>query len=150
MALVLVVVAIVLAVLHRPLALTAFDAEFAAASGLPVRAISFVLLATTALATVAAFESVGAVLALAMIVCPALTARLLASTFCGQVLGSLVIATATVLVGYLVAVGLPPLLGFDTAVSAAGSIGVVAGAFLALVLAVTRERPRARVSAGSG
>lgn len=150
MALVLVAVATVLAALRRPLALAAFDAEFAAASGLPVRALSFVLLATTALATVAAFESVGVVLALAMIVCPALTARLLATTFRGQVLGSLAMATATVLIGYLVAVGLPPLLGFDAAVSAAGSMGVIAGACLALALAVTRERPRRRISAGSG
>jgi manganese/zinc/iron transport system permease protein len=142
MVLVLAAVALALGVLRRPLALLAFDADFAAASGVAVRALSFVLLALTALATVAAFESVGVVLALAMIVCPPLTARLLARTFRGQVVGSLVVAAVTVLAGYGAAVLLPPLLGFDAAVSASGSIGVVSGLFLAAALALSRDQQR--------
>ena len=56
---------------------TAFDPAAARAAGIPVGLVTTGLLAATALATVASFEAVGAILVVAMLVVPAATAELL-------------------------------------------------------------------------
>ncbi len=139
MALSLAIVAVVLYVLRTQLAVVAFDPVFAAASGLRVRLLDLALLAATALATVAAFEAVGAILALAMIVCPAATARLLTRRLDAQVRWSLAIAATSVGVGYAVAVLGPPALGFPIALNAAGTIGAVSGVFFIAAAALQRR-----------
>lgn len=146
MALSLAIVAAVLYVLRAQFAVVAFDPVFAAASGLRVRLLDLALLAATALATVAAFEAVGAILALAMIVCPAATARLLTRRLDSQVRWSLAIAAASVCVGYAAAVLGPPALGFPIALNAAGTIGAVSGVFF--IVAAALQRPRSAVAGG--
>ncbi|MGU9979462.1 metal ABC transporter permease [Phreatobacter sp. HK31-P] len=131
LALVLVLVAIILVAFRKELALLAFDPIFARASGLPVGLLEAALLTATALACTAAFKSVGVVLAVAMIVCPAAVARLLTTRLSHQVALSAGIALATVFTGYAVAVFGPRLFGSTLALNAAGTIGAVAG--LALV-----------------
>ncbi|MHB2169427.1 metal ABC transporter permease [Alsobacter sp. R-9] len=146
MALALLAVAVLLAALRTRLALVAFDPVFAAASGLPVRWLDLALLVATALATVAAFEAVGAILALAMIVCPAATARLLTRRLETQVAVSLAVALGSVWLGYAVAVLAPPLAGFPIALNAAGTIGAAAG-LLFIGAALWKARPPERRTA---
>lgn len=136
----LALVAVLLYAWRTQLAVVAFDPVFAAASGLRVRLLDLALLAATALATVAAFEAVGAILALAMIVCPAATARLMTQRLEAQVRLSLVIAAASVLVGYALAVLGPPALGYPIALNAAGTIGAASGLFFILAASVQRRR----------
>jgi len=136
LALVLVLVAAILTAFHKELALLAFDPVFARASGLPVRLLDAALLTATALACTAAFKSVGVVLAVAMIVCPAAVARLLTTRLSHQMALSAGIALATVGIGYAIAVFGPRLLGSQLALNAAGTIGAVAGLMLVATAAL--------------
>jgi manganese/iron transport system permease protein len=77
MALLAVVVLVVVVVFYRELLFTAYDPSMAAASGVPVAAVQYGLLALLALATVVAIKVVGIVLVVAMLVTPAATAQLL-------------------------------------------------------------------------
>jgi manganese/zinc/iron transport system permease protein len=63
--------------LFNPLRVLCFDEAFAAASGLPVRALDLCLTALMLLVTVAGLRAVGLVLVVALMVIPAVTARLL-------------------------------------------------------------------------
>lgn len=136
LALVLVLVAAILLVFRKELALAAFDPVFARASGLPVGFLEAALLTATALACIAAFRSVGVVLAVAMIVCPAATARLMTRRLGRQTALSCLIALAAVALGYAAATLGPRLFGSDLALNAAGTIAAVAG--LALAAAALR------------
>ncbi|AVO47121.1 metal ABC transporter permease [Phreatobacter cathodiphilus] len=131
LAIVLVLVVAILGAFRKEFALLAFDPVFARASGLPVGLLEAALLTATALACTAAFKSVGVVLAVAMIVCPAATARLLTTRLPQQMALSAAIALGTVFVGYAAAVLGPRLFGSALALNAAGTIGAMAG--LALV-----------------
>ncbi|MEI8145563.1 MAG: metal ABC transporter permease [Alphaproteobacteria bacterium] len=138
LALVLVLVAAILAGLYKELTLTAFDPVFARATGLPVGRLDLALVVATALACIAAFQSVGVVLAAAMVVCPPATARLLTERLPIQIALSAIIAIAVVLVGYGLAVLGPQLFGSAIALSAAGMIGATAGVTLAVTAALKR------------
>lgn len=140
LALVLVLVSAILFALRKELALVAFDPVFARASGLPVGLLDAALLAATALACTAAFKSVGVVLAVAMFVCPAATARLLTTRLGHQTALSVAIALVTVFAGYAAAALGPALFGSALALNAAGTIGAAAGLALAVTAAV-RARP---------
>jgi manganese/zinc/iron transport system permease protein len=142
LALILGLVAAIVALTAKELALVAFDPDFARASGLPVAALDALLLVATALASVAAFESVGIVLAVAMIVCPPATARLLTQRLPGQIGLSALLALASVLGGYAVATLGPGLVGSEIALNAAGTIGTLSGAFLAIAVLVGTRRTR--------
>ena len=142
LALILGLVAAIVALTAKELALVAFDPDFARASGLPVAALDALLLVATALASVAAFESVGIVLAVAMIVCPPATARLLTQRLPSQIGLSALLALASVLGGYAVATLGPGLVGSEIALNAAGTIGTLSGAFLAIAVLVGTRRTR--------
>jgi manganese/zinc/iron transport system permease protein len=98
---------------------TAFDAEAARAAGLPVAAVTTGLLAATALATVAGFEAVGAILVVAMLVVPAASAELLSRRLHRIAVLAILLGMAAALIGYLAA--------WRWNTSAAGMIAVVLG-----------------------
>jgi manganese/zinc/iron transport system permease protein len=149
LALILVLVAAIVLALRKELAAVAFDADFARAAGLPVGALDLVLLVATALATVAAFESVGVVLAVAMIVCPPATARLLTGRLGPQIGVSLLVALAVVWGGYGLAVLGPAAFGSDLALNAAGTIGALSGvAFASAVFYRQRSLNTSRFKGG--
>ena len=143
LAVILAFVAAIIALAAKELALVAFDPAFARASGLPVAALDLLLLVATALASVAAFESVGIVLAVAMIVCPPATARLLTDRLPQQIAVSAAIALACVLLGYAIAVLGPGAFGSGIALNAAGMMGAVSGALLGGAAFVRSRRMRA-------
>jgi manganese/iron transport system permease protein len=71
-------VLLVLTAFYKELLFTAYDSTMAAASGIPVRFIQYLLPVLVAVTTVAALKSVGIVLVLALLVTPAATGTLLA------------------------------------------------------------------------
>jgi len=107
---------------------TAFDPAAARAAGVPVAAVTALLMGTTAVATVAAFEAVGAVLVVAMLVVPAATAELLTHRMPRVVALAVILAMAAACLGWAAAWWL------DT--SAAGMMAVVLGGFYALTVLV--------------
>lgn len=134
---------VVLGVLWRPMVIASFDPVHAATLGLPVRALSAVLVAVTATAAVAAFAAVGAILTIAMLILPAATARLLTDRLPQQVGLSLIIAATTAVLGTALAGWGPMLVGHASAVSASGMIAVMGGAGLALAATFSPHRRRA-------
>ncbi len=126
----------------RWLEVATFDEGFARSIGLPVTGISLGLVITAAVAAVAAFDAVGAIIVIAMFICPPATARLLTNRLVRQVWLSVGLAALSAAIGY-VAAGYGPLwLGGSHAVSAAGMIAVVSGLFLAIACLVGPHRGR--------
>ncbi|MGA1708856.1 MAG: metal ABC transporter permease [Phycisphaerales bacterium] len=123
--------AVFVAILFKELRLVAFDPALATAQGFSAGLLHALLMAFVAAATVASFEAVGSILVVAMLVCPAATARMLTDRLSTQVWLSVAIAIASAWIGYIAATAVPAAFGFDS-VNAAGSIAVVTGAMLAI------------------
>lgn len=116
---------------------TAFDPEAARAAGLPVVAVTAGLLAATALATVASFDAVGAVLVVALLVVPAAAAELLTRRLHRTAMLAMLLAAMGACAGYALA--------WRWSTSAAGMIAVVLGLeYLAAVLLAPDEGLLAR------
>ncbi|HEX2529270.1 MAG TPA: metal ABC transporter permease [Geminicoccus sp.] len=142
----IVVVAALLWMLRKEIVLASFDPENAALLGVPPGRIDRLVALLTATVVVASFESVGAILVVALLICPAATARLLTDRYGRQLLLATAIGLADCWIGYLIAVAGPPILGYDLALGAAGTIAFVSGLMLGIVLLVQR----AMVSPGRG
>lgn len=137
---------------YKELLITAFDPALAAAQGIPARAVHYGLMAITAATLVAAFESVGSILVIAMLIVPAVTAYLLTDRFSVMIGLSLVIAASSAVLGHVAAIVVPPIvfsrLGFHTVVDAstAGMMAAAAGGLFALALVLSpREGVLSRV-----
>jgi manganese/zinc/iron transport system permease protein len=131
LAAVAVVLAGLVALLWRPLHLLCFDPDYAAAIGLPARGLELALNLMVAAAAVAAFEAVGSILVVAMLVCPAAAIRLLTDSYRTQVLGGAVLGAALGALGYAVAGPLPAAFGQAFSLNAAGVIGTLGGVTVA-------------------
>lgn len=142
MAGVLLLVALVLWLVRRPLVTATFDEGFARATGQRPVLVGAVLVAMAAVAAVAAFEAVGAIIVIAMFVCPPAAARLLTDRLWTQVGLSAALAAVAAVVGYVLAGYGPLWLGGQHSVSAAGAIAVVAGIMLAGAAAFGPRRRR--------
>lgn len=127
----------------RPLVLSTFDEAYAAARGVPVRAISLGLIVLAALAAVTAFDAVGSILVIAMFICPPGAARLITDSLPRQVALSLLFAALSACLGYVLAGYGPLWLGSAHSVSAAGMIASLSGVILGLS-AVWAVRARSR------
>jgi manganese/zinc/iron transport system permease protein len=133
---VMAVVGLSVAALWRPLQLICFDPGYAAALGLPSRALEIALALLVAAAAVAAFEAVGSILVVAMLVCPAAALRLLTDRYRTQVLGGAALGAALGGVGYALAGPVPAALGLELSLNAAGVIGTLGGLVVAAAAVV--------------
>ena len=113
-------------VLWKELKIVSFDPELAVAQGINANVIHYLLMAMVAAVTVAAFEAVGSILVVAMLIVPAATAYLLTDRLSVMMVLSASIGIATALLGRSYA------LHYDTSVP--GMIAVAAGAFFALAV----------------
>jgi manganese/zinc/iron transport system permease protein len=134
-----VAVPLLFAALWKELRLLAFDPDFAAVTGFAPRALAALLLAALAVACVAAFWAVGAILTLAALVVPPVVARLLTRSYRAQVLVSAIVALVMGAGGVLLAGVLPAALGQDWAVSGAGMVAVVGGVLVLAARLAARE-----------
>lgn len=141
----LYVLAIIIAFLAlgwRALVLGTFDPDFAAGVGARPGLFNILLLIVVALAAVAAFEAVGAVIVVAMFICPPATARLMTNDLRLQIGLSVLIAGIAAISGYVLASWGPFRLGWPHSVSAAGMIALMGGIQLALAFVFGRHRQR--------
>ncbi len=123
-------------VFFKELRLAAFDPEMATTQGFNASLLHYMLMIFVAAATVASFEAVGSILVIAMLVCPAATARLLTDRLLPQIIWSVLIAVASGVLGYLAATLLPAAFEYDS-VNAAGMMTIVAGLLLVLAMLVS-------------
>lgn len=136
LAMAVVAVAFVL-VFFKELRIAAFDPELATTQGFHAGFLHFLLMVFVAAATVAAFEAVGSILVVAMLICPAATARLLTDRLQTQLVCSIVFAVAAAGLGYVGANVVPAALGAEWSLRTAGMMTVVAGVLLVVVMLVS-------------
>jgi manganese/zinc/iron transport system permease protein len=134
--------ALFVGVLWRPLKLSTFDEGFARSVGIPVTALGLALVVVAAVAAVAAFDAVGSIIVIAMFICPPAAARLMTDRLGRQVGWSVVFATLSAVLGYVLAGYGPLWIGSQNAVSAAGMIATVSGVILALAAVFGPKRGR--------
>jgi manganese/zinc/iron transport system permease protein len=120
---VLVFILVFIYLFYKELFLTTFDPAYAAVMGIGVSVWHYALMGVVSLSTVAAFESVGAILVVALLIVPAATAYLLTKNFKKMLL----IASS---IGLLISIGGYWLAHF-TEGSIAGGMASVAGILFA-------------------
>ncbi|HEV2295129.1 MAG TPA: metal ABC transporter permease [Tepidisphaeraceae bacterium] len=133
LAIVLVVNLIVVVVFYKELKISSFDPELATTLGINATFVHYLLMTLVALTTVAAFEIVGSVLVVAMLIVPAAAAHLLTDRLSAMILVSLVLAVVSAVGGHVAAITVPRLLG-DPAITDTNTgamMAVVAGLLFA-------------------
>lgn len=129
----------------KELRLASFDAELATTQGINARVMHYSHMALTAATVTAAFQSVGSILVIALLVVPAVTAMQLSTRLRYVLIATLVIAAASAVLGHLMALTLPPMIGSRLGwaqvrdANSAGMICVAAG-FLFQLAAVLGPR----------
>lgn len=124
----------VVVLLYKELKISSFDPQLATTLGINATAMHYLLMSLTAITTVAAFEAVGPILVIAMLIVPAAAAYLLTDRLPLMIVFSLVIAAASAFLGHLGAMTLPRLAGFDTPTTTAGMMASAAGGLFVLVM----------------
>ena len=130
MAIVLLLVFAFILVFWRPLAVISFDEPYARSRGIAATLLGFALVILTAIAAVAAFDAVGSIIVIAMIICPPAAARLLVNSLRQQVIYSQILAILATVTGYILAGYVPIWLGFSNTLSSAGMIATMSGILL--------------------
>ena len=112
-------------VLFKELRITAFDPGLAAAQGISPTVMHYALMTVVAMTTVAAFEAVGSILVVAMLIVPGLIGSLLADRLGPMLVVAAVSAAVIATGGYAVSAA--------ASLNAAGTIGVMLGVGLVVV-----------------
>jgi manganese/zinc/iron transport system permease protein len=115
---------------YKELLITSFDAAFATALGMRTQVWHYLLVGSVSLTTVAAFESVGAILVVALLICPAATAYLITNKLSLMLVLSAIFGILTSIFGYYLAVAIDG--------SIAGAMSSVAGIIFVFVLIISK------------
>lgn len=118
----------------KELKVASFDPGLASALGIRAGVVDAALMTLVAAATVAAFEAVGSILVIAMLVCPAAAARMLTDRFGRHVALSSALGAAVGVAGYVLGAWGPQWIWLDGSVSVAGMIAVCGGAVLGIAI----------------
>ncbi|MFC7783620.1 MULTISPECIES: metal ABC transporter permease [unclassified Rossellomorea] len=110
---------LIIFLLFKEFKLTSFDPSMAAAIGIPVLGVHYILMGLVSVTTVSAFDSVGAILVVAMLIAPGATAYLLTDRYKVMLLLSGGIGVFDSIIGYYGAKM------FDVSIS--GAMAVAAG-----------------------
>ncbi len=132
---------------YKELKLATFDPALAAAVGLSPVVVHYALMAMVSATTVVAFDSVGSILVVAMLVVPPATAYLLTNRLATMLTLSVLVGTASAVGGYLIA----RLLDSSTSGAMAAMAGVLFATALLLSPSqglIARRRELARLRRG--
>ncbi len=126
-------------VFFKELKIVAFDPALATTLGINARLMHYIIMTMVAVTTVAAFESVGSILVIAMLIVPGATAYLITDRLKVMILLSIVIAALCAVLGHIAAITVPGWWGYaDT--STAGMMAAVSGLLFLGVLGGTMLR----------
>jgi len=126
MASVLIVILIFIKIGYKELFLTTFDPAYASAIGISTTLWHYLLMGAVSVTTVASFESVGAILVVALLIAPAATAYLLTDNFKLMLLIACGVGVIASVGGYYFAVWLDG--------SIAGAIGAMCGVLFGIAM----------------
>ena len=122
----------------KELQITSFDSELATTMGINANLMHYMLMTLVAITTVAAFEAVGSIIVIAMLIVPAATAHLLTDQLHWMVVISAIFAALSAALGHVSAIFLPGWMGVDPSVveatSTSGMMAVMAGVLFFIVL----------------
>ncbi len=125
------------ALLYKELTIAAFDPALATTLGLRAGWMNLLLMAVVAVTTVLAFETVGSILVIAMLIVPAAAAHLLTDRLPVLLVLALVLACASAALGHAAAISVPAWLGLgDAGVSTSGMMAVAAGGLYVVAMVV--------------
>ena len=119
--------------------IAAFDPEQAKVQGTHPDLMHHLLMGMTAITTVASFEAVGSIIVVAMIIVPAVSARLFAHRLITMFCLASLFALLSAVLGHLGAVELPHLIGYGS-VPTSGMIAVSGGSMLFLGILINPDR----------
>ena len=115
---------------YKGLLMSSFNEDYAAVLGIGVGAWNLSLMSMVSVATVVSFESVGAILVVALLVAPAATAYLISQKLKPMILLAALFGLSGSLLGYMISAR------FDTSI--AGGVATMLGVQFALILAITQ------------
>ncbi len=116
--------------LYKELKISSFDPALSTSLGFSSTLLYQLLMILVAASVVASFRVVGSILVIAMILCPAATARLYTDRLQSQIYLSVFFAALSSVFGYLAGAFGPSLVGYPHSLNASGMIAVVCGLFL--------------------
>ncbi|MFP4281372.1 MAG: metal ABC transporter permease [Opitutales bacterium] len=119
---------VVIVASFKELRIAAFDPELATTQGINARFMHYLLMTLVAVTTVAAFEAVGSIIVIAMLVTPAATAHLLTDRLGLMVVLAALLGALSAVMGHVMALTVPPLVGFEST-STSGMMAVATGLF---------------------
>ncbi|MGA0845931.1 MAG: metal ABC transporter permease, partial [Luteolibacter sp.] len=119
--------AILLVALFKEMKISSFDPALGDTLGFSSNILHYLLMTMVAVTAVAAFESLGSILVIAMLICPAATARLLSQNLIQMILIAALVAMISAPIGHLGAVLIPQWLGLGTSTSTSGMMAVASG-----------------------
>jgi manganese/zinc/iron transport system permease protein len=128
--------ALCMLVLYKWWTLSTFDPILAAAQGVPVQFMRYLLAAMVAMVCVLSFRAVGNILVVAMLIVPPATAWLLSNRLSTMISISLLVAILSSILGHIAAISLPHLIGFKSANSAA-MVASTSGVLLAIAIVLS-------------
>jgi len=115
---------------YKGLLMSSFNEDYAAVLGIGVGAWNLSLMSMVSVATVISFESVGAILVVALLVAPAATAYLISQKLKPMILLAALFGLSGSLLGYMMSAR------FDTSI--AGGVATMLGVQFALILTTTQ------------
>lgn len=114
--------------LFKELRISSFDPALATTMGIGANRMHYLLMSLVAVTTVAAFEAVGSIIVIAMLIVPGATAHLLTDRLWVMIVYSVLLAIVASVLGHIAAINVPGWFGFvDTSTS--GMMAVVSGLF---------------------
>ena len=113
-------------VFYKEFKITSFDPALARTQGIRPALMHYLLMTMTAVTAVAAFETVGSILVVAMFIVPAATAYLLSDRYGVLMCLAVVVAIIAAVLGHLGAITVPLWFGFS-GTSTAGAMAVATG-----------------------
>ncbi len=142
--------AVIVALFFKEFTIAAFDAALANTLGFSATFLRQMLTVLTSVTTVMAFESVGSILVIAMLVAPAASALLISRRLSTVIWLALLFAAISAPLGHLLAISVFPAIAATvfrapeiTSTSSAGMMAVAAGLLFAVCLVAARVRSRA-------
>jgi manganese/zinc/iron transport system permease protein len=127
---------IMMLLFYKELKITSFDPALAKSQGFAPMFMHYLLMTMTAATAVAAFETVGSILVVAMFIVPPATAYLLTNRYGMMFVLAIALSIVSAALGHLSAITIPTWFGFS-GTSTAGAMVVATGSLFIVVLLVS-------------
>ena len=126
---------LIITLLYKEFKISAFDPDLATTLGIHAGRMHDLLMVMVAVTTVAAFEAVGSIIVIAMLIVPAATARLMTQRIGWLLPLATLLGILCAVTGHLAAIFVPPVFGYEST-SSAGMMATMAGIFFLLACLV--------------